>query len=87
MVTEPESARRTEEATPLTQQHVGGVCFAVMLLDGRYELGLLSGPPDARAVRWFTLADDSIRAEVWRMLGQHVEVWARGGVVQRCEMP
>jgi hypothetical protein len=38
-------------------------------------------------VRWFVLADDAIRAEVWRMLGQHVKVYARGGVVQRIEMP
>jgi hypothetical protein len=86
MVTEPESSRRAEAEAPLTQ-HVGGVCFAVMLLDQRYEVGLLDGPPSARSVRWFILADDAIRAEVWRMLGQHVEVYARGGVVQRVEMP
>lgn len=86
MVIEPEPSRRTEEEAPLTQ-HVGGICMAVMLLESRYELGILSGPPDARAVRWFILSDEAIRAEVWRMLGQHVEVWARGNVVQRIEMP
>ena len=32
------------------------------------------------------LPDDALRAEVWRLLGRRVEVWARGGIVQRVEL-
>jgi hypothetical protein len=88
MVPEPESASRSEavEEAPLTQ-HVGGLCLAVMLLDDGYQLGVSVGQTGARDVRWFRLADDAMRAEVWRMMGRHIEVWARGGIVQRAEMP
>ena len=85
MVSSPESRSAVEEA-PLTQ-HVGGLCFAVMMLDDGYQLGVSVGTKGDRDVRWFRLADDAMRAEVWRMMGRHVEVWARGGVVQRVEMP
>ena len=67
-------------------QHVGGLCLAVMLLDGGYEMAVSVGTVGARDVRWFRLADDAIRAEVWRTMGRHIEVWARGGVVQRVGM-
>jgi hypothetical protein len=85
MVSDSES-RSAEQEAPLTQ-HVGGLCLAVMLLADGYQLGVSVGTKGDRDVRWFRLADDSIRAEVWRMMGRHVEVWARGGVVQRVEMP
>lgn len=85
MVSSPESRSAVEEA-PLTQ-HVGGLCFAVMLLDDGYQLGVSVGTKGDRDVRWFRLGDDAIRAEVWRLMGRHVEVWARGGVVHRVEMP
>jgi len=85
MVSDPESRSAAEEA-PLTQ-HVGGLCLAVMLLDTGYQLGVSVGQPSDRDVRWYRLADDAIRAEVWRMLGHRIEVWARGGTVQRVEMP
>lgn len=85
MVSSPESRSAVEEA-PLTQ-HVGGLCFAVMMLDDGYQLGVSVGTKGDRDVRWFRLADDAMRAEVWRLMGRHVEVWARGGVVQRVEMP
>ena len=85
MVSSPESRSAVEEA-PLTQ-HVGGLCFAVMLLDDGYQLGVSVGTKGDRDVRWFRLADDAMRAEVWRMMGMRVEVWARGGIVQRVEMP
>jgi hypothetical protein len=78
--------RSTEQETPLTQ-HVGGLCFAVMLLDDGYQLGVSVGAKGDRDVRWFRLADDAMRAEVWRLMGRHVEVWARAGVAQRVEMP
>lgn len=84
MVSSPESRSAVEEA-PLTQ-HVGGLCFAVMLLDDGYQLGVSVGAKGDRDVRWFRLADDAMRAEVWRMMGRHIEVWARGGVVQRVEL-
>jgi hypothetical protein len=58
-----------------------------MLLDDGYEMAVSVGTVGARDVRWFRLADDGIRAEVWRLLGHRIEVWARGGVVQRVEMP
>jgi hypothetical protein len=80
---EPRSA---EQEAPLTQ-HVGGLCFAVMLLDDGYQLGVSVGQTGDRDVRWFRLPDDALRAEVWRMMGRHVEVCARGGIVQRVEMP
>jgi len=85
MVSDSEPRSAVEEA-PLTQ-HVGGLCFAVMLLDDGYQLGVSVGTKDDRDVRWFRLPDDAMRAEVWRMMGRHVEVWARGGIVQRVEMP
>ena len=85
MVFDSES-RSTAEEAPLTQ-HVGGLCFAVMLLDDGYQLGVSVGTKGDRDVRWFRLADDAMRAEVWRLMGRHVEVWARGGIVQRVEMP
>ena len=85
MVSDTESRSAVEEA-PLTQ-HVGGLCFAVMMLDDGYQLGVSVGTKGDRDVRWFSLPDDALRAEVWRMMGRHVEVWARGGVVQRVEMP
>ena len=84
MVSDTESRSAVEEA-PLTQ-HVGGLCFAVMMLDDGYQLGVSVGTKGDRDVRWFRLADDAIRAEVWRLMGRHVEVWARGGVVQRVEL-
>jgi hypothetical protein len=80
---EPRSA---EQEAPLTQ-HVGGLCFAVMLLDDGYHLGVSVGQTGDRDVRWFRISDDAMRAEVWRLMGRHVEVWARGGIVQRVEMP
>lgn len=85
MVPDPES-RSTGEEAPLTQ-HVEGLCFAVMMRDDGYQLGVSAGTKGDRDVRWFRLADDAMRAEVWRMMGRRVEVWARGGVVQRVEMP
>lgn len=85
MVSSPKSRSAVEEA-PLTQ-HVGGLCFAVMMLDDGYQLGVSVGTKGDRDVRWFGLGDDAMRAEVWRLMGRHVEVWARGGVVQRVEMP
>ena len=84
MVSSPESRSAIEEA-PLTQ-HVGGLCFAVMMLDDGYQLGVSVGAKGDRDVRWFRLADDAMRAEVWRLMGRHIEVWARGGVVQRVEL-
>ncbi len=84
MVSSPESRSAVEEA-PLTQ-HVGGLCFAVMMLDDGYQLGVSVGTKGDRDVRWFRLADDAMRAEVWRLMGRHIEVWARGGVVQRVEL-
>jgi hypothetical protein len=84
MVSSPESRSAIEEA-PLTQ-HVGGLCFAVMMLDDGYQLGVSVGTKGDRDVRWFRLADDAMRAEVWRLMGRHIEVWARGGVVQRVEL-
>lgn len=85
MVSDSESRSAVEEA-PLTQ-HVGGLCFAIMLVEAEYRLGISVGHVGARDVRWFSLTDEGIRADVWRMLGRHVEVWSRGGVVQRVEMP
>jgi len=85
MVSDTESRSAVEEA-PLTQ-HVGGLCLAVMLLNDGYQLGVSVGAAGDRDVRWFGLPDDALRAEVWRLLGHRVEVWARGGVVQRVEMP
>lgn len=84
MVPDTESRSAVEE-TPLTQ-HVGGLCLAVMLLADGYQLGVSVGAKGARDVRWFRLADDAMRAEVWRMMGRHVEVWSRNGTVQRVEM-
>lgn len=84
MVSSPESRSAVEEA-PLTQ-HVGGLCFAVMMLDDGYQLGVSVGTKGDRDVRWFRLADDAMRAEVWRLMGRHIEVWARGGIVQRVEL-
>jgi hypothetical protein len=77
--------RGTAEEAPLTQ-HVGGLCFAVMLLADGYQLGVSVGQTGDRDVRWFRLADDNIRAEVWRLLGHRVDVWSRGGIVQRVEL-
>jgi hypothetical protein len=85
MVSDSEPRSAVEEA-PLTQ-HVGGLCFAVMLLDDGYHLGVSVGQTGDRDVRWFRLPDDAMRAAVWRMMGRLVEVWARGGIVQRVEMP
>jgi len=87
MVPESESASRDEalEEAPLTQ-HVAGLCFAVMMLGDGYQLGVSVGAAGDRDVRWFALPDDALRAEVWRLMGRHVEVWARGGVVQRVEL-
>ena len=85
MVPDSES-RSAEQEAPLTQ-HVGGLCFAVMMLSDGYQLGVSVGAKGERDVRWFRLADDAMRAEVWRMMGRHVEVWARGSVVHRVEMP
>lgn len=84
MVTEPVPAGRSEaiEEAPLTQ-HVAGLCFAVMMLGDGYQLGVSVGAAGDRDVRWFGLPDDALRAEVWRLLGRRVEVWARGGIVQR----
>jgi hypothetical protein len=84
MVTEPVPAGRSEalEEAPLTQ-HFGGLCFAVMLLDDGYQLAVSVGAAGDRDVRWVGLPDDALRAEVWRLLGRRVEVWARGGTVQR----
>jgi hypothetical protein len=84
MVFDPESRSAAEEA-PLTQ-HVAGLCLAVMLLDDGYQLGVSVGQTGDRDVRWFRLADDNIRAEVWRLLGHRVDVWSRGNVVQRVEL-
>jgi len=84
MVSDPESRSAAEEA-PLTQ-HVAGLCLAVMLLDDGYQLGVSVGQTGDRDVRWFRLADDNIRAEVWRLLGHRVDVWSRGGIVQRVEL-
>jgi len=85
MVFDPEPRSADEEA-PLTQ-HVGGLCFAVMMLSDGYQLGVSVDAKGERDVRWFRLADDAMRAEVWRMMGQYVEFWARGSVVHRVEMP
>lgn len=87
MVIEPVPAGRTEalEEAPLTQ-HVAGLCFSVMMLHDGYQLGVSVGAAGDRDVRWFALPDDSLRAEVWRLLGRRVEVWARGGAVQRVEL-
>jgi hypothetical protein len=85
MVLDTES-RSAEQEAPLTQ-HLGGLCLAVMLLADGYQLGVSVGTNGDRDVRWFRLADDSIRAEVWRMMGRHIEVWSRGGIVHRVEMP
>lgn len=87
MVPEPESASRSEalEEAPLTQ-HIEGLCFSVMMLHDGYQLGVSVGAAGDRDVRWFGLPDDALRAEVWRLLGHRVEVWARGGTVQRVEL-
>jgi len=87
MVPEPVPAGRGEalEEAPLTQ-HVTGLCFAVMMLHDGYQLGVSVGAAGDRDVRWFGLPDDALRAEVWRLLGRRVEVWARGGAVQRVEL-
>lgn len=85
MVSDSESRSAVEEA-PLTQ-HVGGLCFSIMMVEAEYRLGISVGHVGDRDVRWFILTDEAIRADVWRMLGRHVEVWSRGGVVQRVEMP
>jgi len=84
MVSDSKSRSAAEEA-PLTQ-HVGGLCFAVMLLDDGYQLGVSVGQTGDRDVRWFRLADDALRAEVWRLMGRHVEVWSRGSIAQRVEL-
>lgn len=89
MVPESVSAGNTQgiEEGALTEW-VGGLLFSVLLDDdGRYRLGLLIGHRGNRHVRWFVLADDGIRAEAWRMLGHHVEVWSRHDIAQRVEMP
>lgn len=87
MVPEPESASRSEaiEEAPLTQ-HVVGLCFSVMMLNDGYQLGVSVGAAGDRDVRWYALPDDALRAEVWRLMGRRVEVWARGGTVQRVEL-
>jgi hypothetical protein len=54
-----------------------------MMLGDGYQLGVSVGAAGDRDVRWFGLPDDALRAEVWRLLGRRVEVWARGGIVQR----
>jgi hypothetical protein len=84
MVSDSESRSAGEEA-PLTQ-HVGGLCLAVMLLADGYQLGVSVGQTGARNVRWLRLADDAMRAEVWRMMGRNIEAWSRAGVVQRVEL-
>jgi len=58
-----------------------------MMLGDGYQLGVSVGAVGDRDVRWFALPDDALRAEVWRLLGHRVEVWARGGAVQRVERP
>lgn len=85
MVSAPESRSAIEE-TSLTQ-HVGGLCFAIMLIENSYQLGVCVGQVGARDVRWFRLVDEGIRADVWRMMGRHVEVWSRDGIAHRVEMP
>lgn len=87
MVTEPVPASRTEavEEAPLTER-VEGLCFSVMMLDSGYQLGVSVGAAGDRDVRWFALPDDALRAEVWRLMGRRVEVWSRGGTVQRVEL-
>jgi hypothetical protein len=87
MVTEPIPAGRGEanEEAPLTQ-NVVGLCFSVMMLSTGYQVGVSVGAAGDRDVRWFGLPDDALRAEVWRLLGRRVEVWARGGTVQRVEL-
>jgi hypothetical protein len=87
MVTEPVPACRSEalEKAPLTE-HVTGLCFSVMMLHEGYQLAVSVGAAGDRDVRWFALPDDALRAEVWRLMGRRVEVWARGGAVQRVEL-
>ena len=87
MVTEPVPAGRTEalEEASLTQ-HVEGLCFSVMMLHEGYQLGVSVGAAGDRDVRWYALPDDALRAEAWRLLGRRVEVWSRGGIVQRVEL-
>lgn len=85
MVSAPEP-RSAHEETPLTQ-HVGGLCFAIMMVEKTYRLGVCVGQVGNRDVRWFELADEGIRADVWRMMGRHVEVWSRDGIAHRVEMP
>lgn len=84
MVPDPESRSAVKEA-PITQ-HVGGLCFSIMMVEREYRLGISVGHVGTRDVRWFALNDEGIRADVWRMLGRHVEVWALNGVVQRVEL-
>ena len=87
MVPESVPAGRSEalEEAPLTQ-HVEGLCFSVMMLHDGYQVGVSVGDAGDRDVRWFALPDDALRAEVWRLMGRRVEVWARGGTVQRVEL-
>lgn len=87
MVPEPVPAGRTEalEEAPLTQ-NVAGLCFSVMMLADGYQLGVSVGAAGDRDVRWYALPDDALRAEVWRLLGRRVEVWSKGGAVQRVEL-
>jgi hypothetical protein len=87
MVIEPVPSGRDEalEEAPLTQ-NVEGLCFSVMMLHDGYQLGVSVGAAGDRDVRWFGLPDDALRAEVWRLLGHRVEIWARGGTVQRVDL-
>lgn len=87
MVTESVPASRSEaiEEAPLTQ-HVAGLCFSVMMLHDGYQLGVSVGAAGTRDVRWFALPDDALRAEVWRLMGRRIEVWSKGGAVQRVEL-
>lgn len=87
MVSEPVPAGRTEvvEEAPLTER-VEGLCFSVMMLGDGYQLGVSVGAAGDRDVRWYALPDDALRAEVWRLLGRRIEVWSRGGIVQRVEL-
>jgi hypothetical protein len=57
-----------------------------MMLHNGYQVGVSVGAVGDRDVRWFGLPDDALRAEVWRLMGRRVEVWSRGGTVQRVEL-
>lgn len=87
MVTEPVPAGRAEalEEASLTQ-HIVGLCFSVMMLSDGYQLGVSVGTAGNRDVRWFALPDDALRADVWRLMGRRIEVWSKGGAVQRVEV-